>query len=188
MCFNFKVSLGTFLFSWAAALYLLNTKTLSDKQTKDLIFLMIFSSMQLTDAILWLIGMKKNNVNYIVTSLFIPLILCTQVIYNLYFRNNIRNNYVNFFIIIGVIYTFIRFNGYSISSCKNKLSSPIWGSHELKLWEMILFASLICYPNWSLAVMIIIFSIILTHFISGGYGSMWCALGNLYALYYLLIF
>ena len=63
---------------------------------------MIFSSMQLSDAILWYTGMKKNTVNYLTTSLLIPLILSLQVIYNLYTnyknkknKNKERENRIN---------------------------------------------------------------------------------------------
>ena len=51
MCFSFGVSLGTFAFSWLISLYLLN-KGLTVNQRHNVIFLMIFSSMQLVDAVL----------------------------------------------------------------------------------------------------------------------------------------
>ena len=51
MCFSFRVSIGTFIFSWASSIYLLN-KGLSEPKKQSVIFLMIFSSMQLSDAIL----------------------------------------------------------------------------------------------------------------------------------------
>src|SRR6056300_119314 len=87
MCFSFEISIGTFITTWGISLYLLNKKNLNTKQIYDLYFLMIFSTMQLADAILWFIKMKKNTINYIVTSLFIPLILSAQILFNLYFRN-----------------------------------------------------------------------------------------------------
>ena len=46
MCFSFEVSIGTFLFSWISSLYLL-TKKLKKKDQQTIIFVMIFSSMQL---------------------------------------------------------------------------------------------------------------------------------------------
>ena len=66
MCFSYEVSIGTFLVSWGISLYLLN-KGLNKKQKQNIIFLMIFSSIQLADAILWYNGMKKNNVPTIKT-------------------------------------------------------------------------------------------------------------------------
>jgi len=58
MCFSFQVSLGTFITSWSIAIFLLNQK-LSQHEYQDVILLMIFSSMQLVDAILWYNKNKK---------------------------------------------------------------------------------------------------------------------------------
>ena len=89
MCFSFEISIGTFLVSWTISLYLLN-KNLTMKQKHNVIFLMIFSSIQLADAILWYIKMEKNIINYYVTSYIIPIILSLQIIYNIYVRNKIN--------------------------------------------------------------------------------------------------
>ena len=59
MCFSFEVSLGTGFMSWIIAFYLLKTKNLSLLQKQQLVFLLIFSSMQFADAILWYIKMEK---------------------------------------------------------------------------------------------------------------------------------
>jgi len=59
MCFSFEVSIGTFIVSWVISLYLLNKGLTKDKQ-QHIIFLMIFSSIQLADAILWYNKMKKK--------------------------------------------------------------------------------------------------------------------------------
>ena len=75
MCFSFEISLGTFITSWSISLYLL-TKKLTTIQKQSVIFLMIFSSIQGLDAILWYNKMKKNTINYIITSFFIPFFLC----------------------------------------------------------------------------------------------------------------
>ena len=48
------------LFSWASCIYLLN-KGLSEPKRQNIIFLMIFSSMQLSDAIL---GISKHEEKY----------------------------------------------------------------------------------------------------------------------------
>jgi hypothetical protein len=185
MCFSFRVSLGTFIFSWASCIYLLN-KGLSEKKKQSVIFLMIFSSMQLSDAILWYTGIKKNTVNYLTTSALIPLILSLQVLYNVYIRNKNKNKYLSAFIIIILLYIFYRFNGYSKPICSNKLSSPVWGSKELQLWELILFAILILYPYWN-AIAYNVFIVFPLIFIlsGGGYGSLWCAIANLLTIYYL---
>ena len=185
MCFNFEVSLGTFITSWVISLYLLSKK-LKVKQRQDVTYLMIFSSMQLLDAILWYIKMKKNKINYIVTSFFIPTVLAMQVYYNLLVMNNMRSPLVLFGLVIGTIYLFKKFNGYSISLCDNKLASPIWGNNEIKLWEFLLFAILAFYPNWKNVFLAFVILLPILHiYFKGAYGSLWCAIGNYIALKYL---
>jgi len=56
---------------------------------------MIFSTMQLADAILWWNNMKQNQLNYIITSLAIPLILSAQVLFNAYIRNSGKYAWLN---------------------------------------------------------------------------------------------
>jgi len=183
MCFSFEISIGTFLVSWSISIYLLNKK-LNKKQIQHIIFLMIFSSIQLADAILWYIKMKKNNINYIVTSFIIPLILSLQILYNVFIINNNKNPMITLFVIIGILYLFYRFNGYSKSLCNNKLSSPIW-EEDLKICEIIIFAILILYPNYIRILQVFILIFLIKFYIGGAYGSLWCAIANIVALYYL---
>ena len=73
-----------------------------------------------------------------------------------------------------------------ISLCNNKLLSPIWGSNEIKIWEFILFAILIIYPNWiTLFITLTIILPVIYLFVGGSYGSLWCAITNICAIYYL---
>ena len=95
MCFSFEVSLGTFAFSWSSAIYLLKTKTFTKTQYQQIVFLMIFSTIQLLDAILWWNKMKRNEINFFVTSYLIPLVLSAQMFYNIYYRTSINNFYLN---------------------------------------------------------------------------------------------
>lgn len=184
MCFSFEVSLGTGLMSWAIVFYLLLTKDISLQQKQQLIFLLIFSSMQYADALLWHIKMKKNKINYIVTSILIPIILSAQIIFNIYFRNKLNNFYVNLIVVFMIVYMFRKFNGYSVPICSNKLSSPLWGNKEIRLYELLIFSFMVFYPG--LCGVFIIPLIVL--FIGGSYGSLWCALANIMAIYYLLTF
>ena len=185
MCFSFEVSITTFIISWSIAFYLLN-KNLTLKQKKNVIMLMIFSSMQIVDAILWYIKMKKNNINYLVTSFLLPFLLSLQLYYNVFIRNKNTNKFIKLLTILGCVYLFYRFNGYSISLCDNKLSSPIWGTNEIKIWEFILFAIFILYPNWRLISLVLFIILPLIHiFVGGSHGSMWCAIANIIAIYYL---
>ena len=183
MCFSFEVSTGTFLFSWLSSLYLL-TKKLEKKDRQTIIFVMIFSSMQFADAILWSIKMKKNLINYMVTSFLIPFILSLQILYNVYVVNNNNNRLLNVFVLLLICYIFIRMNGYSRSVCNNFLSSPIWSGNELKLWELIIFVLIVMYPSWPIVCFTIFIIFPLIYFFSnGGYGSLWCAIAALFSIY-----
>lgn len=187
MCFSFEISLLTGLFSWSVGLYLL-TKNLTLKQKNNVIFLLILSSMQFADAILWYIKMKKNNINYFITSFIIPVILSLQVLFNVYYRNNNTNIFIHIATIIGILYLFIKFNGYSISSCKNKLSSPIWGSDEISFLEIMIFSLFIFYPNYSNLIGVALMILFIKIFFGVAYGSLWCALANIIAIKYLLTY
>ena len=190
MCFSFEVSIATFLISWSISLYLLS-KGLSKDGKNDIIFLMIFSSIQLTDAILWYNKMKRNNINYVVTSYLIPFILSLQILYKVFVTNHKEYNKViddkllKILIFIGICYLFYRFNGYSKSLCDNKLSSPVWGSNEIAVWELILFAFVLFYPDTVSFFSILFLFFLIKIFVGGAYGSMWCAITNLIAFYYL---
>jgi hypothetical protein len=142
--------------------------------------------MQLADAVLWFVEMKRNDVNYYVTSLAIPGILSLQILHNILIRNKVTNIYIIILTILTCIYMFKRFNGYSKNLCKNEFTSPIWGSKELKLWELILFMALIFYPYWYQLVLSLFIIIPIIHiFVGGAYGSLWCAVSNIVAFYYL---
>ena len=85
-----------------------------------------------------------------------------------------------------MVYLFYRFHGYSKPLCSNKLSSPVWASKELQLWELIVFATLVLYPNYtSLAYTVFIVFPLIFILSGGGYGSLWCAVANIATIYYL---
>ena len=184
MCFNFEVSIGTFLTSWTISLYLLN-KGITDQQKEHIIFLMMFSSMQLVDAILWYNGMKKNNVNYITTSFLVPLVLVLQILYKVFVVNDNKNTFITVFVAFYIGYIFYRFNGYSKSLCGSTLSSPIWGGKELNILELTPFILLILYPNYTTILQVFALLFLIKILVGGAYGSLWCAVGNIMALYYL---
>lgn len=186
MCFNFEVSAGTFIFSWSSAIYLLTQKKLTTKQYQTVIFLMIFSSIQAADAILWLNKMKKNNINYIVTSFLIPFILSAQIIYNMFIYCPKSHNLLKLSSVLYCIYIFTRFHGYSKSVCNNYFSSPIWGSKELKYWEFFIFTVFITYPDIYVFLLGAVVAVpTIQYMFNGGYGSMYCAIANIWALWYL---
>lgn len=187
MCFSFEVSLGTFLFSWGVSLYLLR-KNLTKYQRQNVIFLMIFSSMQIADAILWYNKMKKNKINLYTTSYLIPFLLSLQLIYNNFIRlesNETLDTIVRLITLYGIYRMFIRYRGYSTASCDSYFSSPIWGGKELELYNLFIFGLLISYPH-STRVISVLTALLISQFITNsGYGSMWCAIANSVAVYYL---
>ena len=189
MCFSSEVSLGTFVFSWAASLYVINTRSLNFIQLNNVYLLMIFSSMQLVDFILWSIKMKKNYINYFVTSIVVPLILSAMLFFNALVFNKGKNMILNIVSFIGSIYLFYRFNGYSKSVCENKLSSPVWASKEVTYSELIIYVTAIFYPIWK-HILFAVFVIFPFLFVisNGAYGSLWCTISNLAAVYYLFAY
>ena len=192
MCFSFEVSISTFIVSWTISFFLLNKK-LDETQRKNVIFLLIFSSMQFADSILWMINMDKNKINYIVTSFLIPFILSLQIIYNLFVINKVKNPIIIILVIGYIITIFIHMHGYSNKS-KNFFDSPIWGGKELPFVNMLIFFILIVYGRIGfhgekLHFFIIIGITLLLPFIfKGGYGSLWCSFANIIAFYYLLTY
>jgi hypothetical protein len=185
--------MGTFLFSWGVSIYLL-TKNLSKRQRQDVIFLMIFSSIQLVDAILWKNKMKNNNINYYLTSYIIPLILSLQVIYSIFFINKDVPSYILIPAILNIVYLFFSYNSsYTIPS-KNLFKSPLWGGTKGTPISMLLFSMLIFYgriglSGWKLINSgAIVLTLILSFLFSGGFGTLWCAFANIASLYYLFIY
>jgi len=193
MCYSFEISLGTGIVSWIVSIFILVNRTLSEKERKSIIFFMIFSSMQFIDAILWYIKLKKNNINYVVTSLLIPLILSFQIIYNLYVIEKVKSTLVDVIVVIFIVYIFTKFNGYSRASLcdSNRLSSPIWGNSEITLIEFAIFILLIGYSKdiYSVIKLGLIFSlfVLLIHLkgYKSGYGSLWCAIACVNIFYYI---
>jgi len=190
MCFSLEVSVGTGLFCWAVGFYLLRRNLTRDQRMK-VYFLLIFSSIQFADAILWYIKMEPTNINYLVTSYVIPIILSSMILFNTYIRHRTDNRLLDVVVIAAIFGIFRRFRrvGYSSSSSCDKLSSPVWGRNELELWEIILFLFLITYPEIDglLITNILIVLLILNNF-GGGYGSLWCAIACIFSLKYLYEF
>ena len=187
MCFSFEVSLGTFLFSWGVSLYLLR-KNLTKYQRENVIFLMIFSSMQIPDAILWYNKMKKNKINLYITSYLIPFLLSLQLIYNNFIRlesYETMDTIVRLITIYFVYSMFARGGKYSTASCDSYFSSPIWGSKEIKFYVLFIFSLLVGYPNYEIIIFWIMTLLVSQFITNSGYGSMWCAIANSVAVYYL---
>ena len=191
MCFSYEISISTFFFSWAVSIYLL-TKNLNKMAQHNIIFLMIFSTMQLIDAIFWKIDMKKNNINYYLTSYIVPLILSAQIIYSIYFINDNVPLLVQLAAIIVVFTLFKSYNStYTIPS-DNIFSSPLWGGVHLSKLIMILFFILIFYGRIGLSGYNLfnllggIVSLFVSFLISGGTGSIWCSFANIFSIIYLI--
>ena len=190
MCFSLEVSLSAGVVSWVIGLYLL-TKRLTTTQKHNVIFLLIFSSIQFADTILWYIKMKKNNINYIVTSFVIPFILSLQIIYNMFFINKINNPYIIILIVTYIMYIWKTLNGYSIDS-KNKYSSPTWGTFDnpepsvYKLSLGLVLLVLLSYGRDEFTRNILCITFLISALLGyRGVGSLWCAISTVLSLYYL---
>ena len=114
--------------------------------------------------------MKHNNINYY-TTFIIPIILSLQIIYNIFIINKYNNYLIITIVISTIIYMFKRFNGYSSSLQNNILSSPIWASNEIKLWELFLFLFLSIYPSYIKIFNLLLIFIFIKFFIGGAYGT-----------------
>ena len=190
MCFSFEVSLGTFLFSWGTSVYLLQ-KNLTPSERQNVIFLMIFSSMQLVDAILWYIGMKKNYLNFFLSSYVIPLILTLQIFYSMIVINKLNDWKGWLVVMLWAISLFSSYRGYTQPS-ENCFSSPNWGGTKQNPWYLVIFFFFIFYGRIGLTgskfynLLFGILTLSLTFMIGDGFGSIWCSLANVAALCYLV--
>lgn len=183
MCFSFEVSLATGLFSWSIGLFLLSKKLTKQARLK-VYFLLIFSSMQFADAILWYNKMRRNNINYYTTSVLVPLILAIQILFNIYIYNEINNRIVDAAVWSFIVYIFIKSKGYSVKSCNN-YGSPLWGNWKMTLIDLIIFALFIFYPSINGLLLGVFFMITSIYIFGGVSGSGWCAISNIGALTYL---
>ena len=147
---------------------------------------MIFSLIRAADAILWHNDMKRYTTNFVVTSYIIPSILAAQIIYNLFIRVPRSHIIIKILGVVTYVYLYFRFHGYSNSTCDNYFSSPIWGFKELTYGELCLFMVLFTYPNYYLSILGAVIGIPLIQYLfNGGYGSMFYAIANLWAVWYL---
>jgi hypothetical protein len=177
MCWNFEISLATGIFSWNAARLLLQKKQ-PQYVINNAYFLILFSSMQFIDAIIWYIDVKKNNINYILTSLFIPIILILQLFVKLCIIDGVNNYYVYTFLFLTSIYLFYKFNGYTIKTNCNNGCNLLWGGTEVYRPELLLFAILL-FNNYT-SVKYVILTCVLFFFNPNG--SIWCSLACIKSL------
>ena len=185
MCFSFEISIASFLFSWGTSLYLMQ-QNLTKYQFNSLVFLMIFSSMQLADALLWWDGMRKTPLNFVVTSYLVPFVLSLQLLFIPVYL--MRNKYPAYtaIVLIGCVFLFYRLHGYSRSIDHVHLSSPEWANPAISFTEAILFAIAIFWhdPIFLFIALAIISTAKLL--VGGAIGSLWCAVSTLVSLYYLV--
>lgn len=183
MCWNFEISLFTGIFSWRAV-YLLLQKPQSKNTKLYLYSLILFSSMQFVDAILWYINVERNNINYITTSFIIPSILFSQIVYNLLYYNKYYNNITYLILGFFFIYLFYRFNGYTSKTNCNNYCNLKWGDISIHYLEFIVFFLLITFPIKKISIDKTIYFLLILYFSNNG--SVWCSIANLLSLEMLL--
>ena len=187
MCYNLEVSLSTGIFSYLSG-YLILQRDLTKIEYKRVLFFILFSTIQFADSLLWLSDMKKNMLNYITTSIIIPTILTSQVIYNIYVFNKIRNPIVYMFILPYIIGLYVVFNGYSKPLCSNNFSSPQWANKEVPLWQAISFAALICYPYFNIFIAALVTILFIKYILKGSIGSLWCFISAFTGIFFYYTF
>ena len=99
---------------------------------------MLYSTVQIPDAILWKIKLKKNNINYIITSYIIPILLSLQILYNVFYINNESSKFIHLISICFIIYLFIKLNGYSTQLCNGK-NNTLYGHQTSLNYEELIF-------------------------------------------------
>ena len=184
MCFSFEISIGTGIFCWAAVIYMLRTYKLTEFQRNKVILLMIFSSMQFLDAILWYIKMAKTPLNYFVSSYLVPTLLVAQIAFNLVVVNKLSPLIYVPIVLFFAISSIIKFRGYSTASC-SRWGSPIWAGTEILPFFLILFYIGVCYPYDIYNLLPLLAVPFIT---TGGYGSMWCAVACIQSIVLLLTY
>lgn len=187
MCYNLEVSLSTGIFSYLSG-YLILQRELTNYEYHCVLFFLLFSTVQFADSLLWISEMKKNMLNYITTSFIIPALLSSQVFFNIYVFNKIRNPLILFFMVLYILGLFYTFNGYSKPLCSNNISSPRWGNKEISLWQAFLFAALICYPDLKLFSLSIVAILFIKYIIKGSIGSLWCFIAAFTGIFYYFTF
>ena len=190
MCFSLEVSLGTGIISYLTG-YIVLQRDLSNYEKSIVYWFLIFTTMQFADSLLWLSDMKKNNLNYYTTSIFIPFLLSLQVYYCVFILNNMNHYLLYIGMICLTIYLFIRFNGYSRPFCTNNLSSPVWANKELYLIEVIIFAALVNYPiaiNYFPFFSSVLAILFIKYIFKGAIGSLWCLISVYMWLYAYFVF
>ena len=102
MCYNLEVSLSTGIFSYLSG-YLVLQRELTNNEYHCVLFFLLFSTVQFADSLLWISEMKKNMLNYITTSFIIPALLSSQIFFNIYVFNKIRNPLILFFMVLYIL-------------------------------------------------------------------------------------
>ena len=150
--------------------------------------------MQFADAILWYIDSKKNNINYIITSIIIPSILISQILFNIYYNNNYKNTNIlfNIIILLVIIYLFSKFNGYTVKAYHPIFGcNLIWANSKINFLETLIFIILFFVPfskintftlllRENITQIIILLSLLMLN--RDGVTSVWCSLANIISL------
>lgn len=198
MCFNYKVSLITFIIGFILSILLIkygNIKYSSENKTFGIFFIFI-SLIQFMDFLFWIDIKNDLGLNKIVTILGPLLNVCQPVILYLikyfYYKPNILTleNFnlpvallnISYFIYFIIIYTnFLSTNGLITSTKNNHLSWP-WISYFNSFYYLILFGINIFYLTnfrYSLILFIItyFFLVISAKYFYYNIGELWCFFG-----------
>lgn len=212
MCFNWKISLLTFVFGTVFSILLIfgkNTNAIIKKQNVILgIFLIFIALIQLMDFLFWIDLKNKLGINRITTIIGPILNVCQPVILYVikvvFYKPNILTlsnfnlpiallniAYLLYFI-VGVYTKFLSKNNL-ITGVANGHLKWEWISYTNPLYYLILFAINIFYLftfNYALIVFTIVYFCMLISYKYFYYnaGEIWCFFGSLLPFVFYIIF
>jgi len=181
MCWNEKISIGTFIFALSTTFLLWY---LDAQQASYLWFLLAFSSMQLIEGLFW-----RGSINARTTSCLVIVVLCLQLVLLMYHLKPVfwKTGVVLSFLwlVIGLVWT----HGAKVSVADNgHLDWPVIHIPFLVVvWTFLFFYPPIQQKRWKFVVFNgILYSVSLYMFWSfSTFGSMWCWVSNICYLIYI---
>lgn len=187
MCWNAEVSLKTFLFGVACALYL---GLFTDYNKQYLLIVLSFSSMQLLEYFAWSnINNKKiiNILSYIgLFIIFLQVFLINYILTSGTFRIKM----LSIMILLIILFLIIEFKNVNFSMKKGQNGHLIWYWLDIPIiWIFITFAFYLIplyYSIYRISFYYAFISIIISlhfYFKYKTWGTMWCYMSNIIWIY-----
>jgi hypothetical protein len=205
MCWNKDISFNTFLFGILTLFFIYYTNTYSKYKSSTfknpLVYLFLLSviSIQLIESFLWknLNNKSKNEFYSKIASVIIIIQMLTLILMipNKDLKYIVLGFFVFFMIIHWVYYHFYSVNQLNYKTTIGKNGHLSWEWMNYKVYENIwLFIWLLFYiiPAFTIHNFIISFFLMISligsliYFKDKTFGSMWCWIGNIFFLYFII--